>query len=249
MSEQDSNISRSQDSDQVQTESETQGQVESSVAAASEKFFLKLSLASKITLARVLFIPLFLAVFLTNWPALFPNTDLAFSLQPWIAALVFILIAATDAIDGYVARRRKEVTTFGKFIDPLADKLLVTAALLALVQMGELPAWIAFVIIAREFIISGLRMVASANNAQIEVTNLGKVKTWLQSTAIVMFIVMNHTVVLGFSPGSLFEQGIILLAWLVMIAAVAVTVISLWDYYRKVSEILNGPWVNTGDQD
>ncbi|MCL2438412.1 MAG: CDP-diacylglycerol--glycerol-3-phosphate 3-phosphatidyltransferase [Coriobacteriia bacterium] len=209
----------------------------------TEKVFLKLSLASKITLARVLFIPLFLAVLLTNWPLLlFPYFELAYSLQPWLAALVFILIAATDAIDGHVARKRKEVTTFGKFIDPLADKLLVTAALLALVQMAVLPAWIAFIIVAREFIISGLRMVATANGGIIEVSGLGKLKTVLQSTAIVMFIVKDHTGILGIPSLPLIEQGVSLLAWAVMLAAVAITVVSLWDYYKKVSEFLNGPW-------
>ena len=212
------------------------------IRAASEKLFAKLSLASKITLARVVFIPLFLAVLLTNWPALFTDSTLVFSLQYWVAALVFILIAATDAIDGYVARKRREVTTFGKFIDPLADKLLITAALIALVQLTVLPAWIAFIVIAREFIVSGLRMVASANGVVIDASNLGKVKTWLQSVAIVMFIVKNHTIVLGISVGSLAAQGINLLAWLVMLAAVAITIFSLWDYYRKVSEALHGPW-------
>ncbi|MCL2525810.1 MAG: CDP-diacylglycerol--glycerol-3-phosphate 3-phosphatidyltransferase [Coriobacteriia bacterium] len=215
----------------------------------SEKVFLKLSLASKITLARVLLIPLFLAVLLTSWPLLFSDSQLVFSLQPWIAALVFILIASTDAVDGYVARKRREVTTFGKFIDPLADKLLVTAALMALVQMGVLPAWIAFIIVAREFIVSGLRMVASANGAVIDASMFGKVKTWLQSVAIVMFIVKNHTQVLGLPFASAFEQVIMLLAWLVMIAAVVATVGSLWDYYRRVSEYLNGPWEGDGEEE
>jgi CDP-diacylglycerol--glycerol-3-phosphate 3-phosphatidyltransferase len=208
----------------------------------SKKVFEKLSLASKITLARVVLIPLFLAVLLTNWPLLFANSQLVFSLQPWVAALVFVLIAATDAIDGYVARKRREVTTFGKFIDPLADKLLITAALIALVQLTVLPAWIAFIVIAREFIVSGLRMVASANGVVIDASALGKVKTWLQSVAIVMFIVKNHTIVLGIPPASPAAQAIELLAWLVMLAAVIITIVSLWDYYRKVSEALHGPW-------
>lgn len=223
-----------------------QGAAEQSTREASEKVFLRLSLASKITVARVVLIPLFLAVLLANWPLLFANSEAAFLWQPWIAALVFILIAVTDAIDGYVARTRKEVTAFGKFIDPLADKLLVTAALLALVQMDVLPAWIAFIIIAREFVISGLRMVASANGATIEVSNLGKIKTILQSIAIVMFIVKNHIAALGtafgISAAPFAQQGLSVLAWIVMLAAVVATVVSLWDYYRKVSEFLHGPW-------
>ena len=96
----------------------------------------------------------------------------------------------TDAVDGYLARSRNEVTTFGKFIDPLADKLLVTAALIGLVQLGELPAWIAILIISREFIVSGLRMVAVAEGkVVIAASNLGKLKTVTQIIAIVMFIV------------------------------------------------------------
>ena len=213
---------------------------------ASEQVFVRLSLASKITVARVVLIPLFFAILLINWPVLFVDTEIAALLQPWIAALFFIFIAATDAIDGYVARARKEVTTFGKFIDPLADKLLVTAALLALVQLGILPAWIAFIIIAREFFISGLRMVASANGATIDVSGLGKLKTVLQSIAIVMFIVKNHLAALGNFLGipaaGFAQQGLIVLAWTVMIAAVIVTVVSLWDYYKRVSEFLHGPW-------
>ena len=233
----------------LSTGNEVHDQHAEEVAQASEKVFLKLSLASKITLARVVLIPVFLVVMLTAWPRLFIDSELAFALQPWLAALVFMLIAATDAIDGYVARKRREVTTFGKFIDPLADKLLITAALLALVQIGILPAWIAFIIIAREFIISGLRMVASANNSSIDVSNLGKTKTWLQSAAIVMFIVKNHLISLGSQIGisisSAVQYSLFLLSWAVMLAAVFITIWSLWDYYRRVSEYLNGPWSRT----
>ncbi|MCL2403444.1 MAG: CDP-diacylglycerol--glycerol-3-phosphate 3-phosphatidyltransferase [Coriobacteriia bacterium] len=208
-------------------------------AKTHKESFLKLSLASKITLGRVLFIPLFLAALLSDWPLLFANSDLAYSLRPWLAAAVFALIAATDAVDGYIARRRNEVTTFGKFIDPLADKLLVTAALLALVQINVLLAWIAFVIIAREFIVSGLRMVALANGIEVEVSNLGKFKTWLQSVAIVMFIVKDNLSILGILDASPTEQVLILAAWAVMLAAIGVTVVSLLSYWRSVSERLN----------
>ena len=92
--------------------------------------------------------------------------------QPWIAALIFVALAATDAVDGYVARSRNEVTTFGKFIDPLADKLLVTAALVALVDLDRLPSWIALVIISRELVVSGLRMVAVAEGRVIAASQL-----------------------------------------------------------------------------
>ena len=100
-------------------------------------------------------------------------------------------------MDGYLARSRNEVTTFGKFLDPLADKLLVTAALLALIEMNVLPAWIAFIIIAREFIVSGLRMVASAEGSVIAASWYGKLKTVLQIAAILLFIVKDSIVIAG----------------------------------------------------
>jgi len=202
----------------------------------------KLGLANTITLMRVLAIPVFLVAFLSSWPMLFDNSDFVFALRPWIAAAVFIAIAATDAVDGYIARKRGEVTTFGMFIDPLADKLLITAALVALVQVGTLPAWIAFTIIAREFIISGLRMVASSEGVVIAASNYGKVKTWLQSIAIVLFVVKNHTMVFGIAQTSLLGQAFNFIAWAIMLVAVLFTVLSLVDYYRHASQVLHGPW-------
>ena len=136
--------------------------------------------ANVLTLGRVVLIPLFLVLLLTGLPGRW---------APRLAAAVFALLAATDAVDGYLARSRNEVTTFGKFIDPLADKLLVTAALIGLVQLGEVPAWIAILIISREFIVSGLRMVAVAEGKVIAASPLGKSKTVAQTVAILMFIV------------------------------------------------------------
>ena len=116
----------------------------------------KLGVANWITLIRMTLIPVFLVVLLGQYAADWSDW------RPWLAAAVFTVLAATDAVDGYVARTRNEVTTFGKFIDPLADKLLVTAALVGLVQLGSLPGWVAIVIIGRELVVSGLRMVAVA---------------------------------------------------------------------------------------
>ncbi|MCL2379819.1 MAG: CDP-diacylglycerol--glycerol-3-phosphate 3-phosphatidyltransferase [Coriobacteriia bacterium] len=209
----------------------------------------KLGLANSITLMRVLAIPVFLVAFLSSWPLLFDNADFMFSLRPWIAAIVFIGIAVTDALDGYVARKRGEVTAFGMFIDPLADKLLITAALVALIQAGTLPAWIAFTIIAREFIISGLRMVASAQGVVIPSSMYGKVKTWLQCIAIVLFIVKNHTMVFGVDPASFAGQAFDFIAWAVMLITVLFTVLSLLDYYRHASKILYAPWQSSPEED
>jgi len=197
--------------------------------------------ANRVTLLRILFIPVFLVVLLSPWPAYFPAPALWIAAQPWIAALVFALVAATDAVDGYLARSRNEVTTFGKFIDPLADKLLVTAALIALVDLGRLPSWVALVIISRELIVSGLRMVAVAEGKVIAASWFGKVKTILQIAAILGFIVMGSPVfdsVAG--PGS--GNTMTLITWAVMILALIFTVLSMLDYFYHARDVITGPW-------
>jgi CDP-diacylglycerol---glycerol-3-phosphate 3-phosphatidyltransferase len=133
-----------------------------------------------------------------------------------IAAIVFALAALTDGLDGYIARRRREITTFGKLMDPLADKLLVTAALVSLVSLDRLAAWVAMVIIAREFAVTGLRSLAAERGAVISASWLGKLKTALQVAAIFGLI--------AFEPTPL---GVDLLVY----AAVAITVISGADYF------------------
>jgi CDP-diacylglycerol--glycerol-3-phosphate 3-phosphatidyltransferase len=186
-------------------------------------------------------IPVFMIIILADWPTWLQVSDTVAALKPWLAALVFGLLAGTDGVDGYLARSRNEVTTFGKFLDPLADKLLVTAALLALVELDVLPAWIAFVIVAREFIVSGLRMVASAEGVVIAASWYGKVKTVVQIIAIVMFLVKDSPLVLAtFGPEfALFLQ---VTAWAVMGAAVVLTILSMVDYFRHAADVLVGPW-------
>lgn len=133
-----------------------------------------------------------------------------------IAAAVFALAAATDGLDGYIARRRGQITNFGRLMDPLADKLLVVAALVSLVSLDRLEAWIAMVIIARELAVTGLRSLAAEQGVVIEASWLGKVKTTLQIAAIIALIATN--------PSPL---GVDLLVY----AALANTVISGADYF------------------
>lgn len=201
---------------------------------------LQMNPANSVTLARMILIPVFLLVMLADWPAWINATGLVANLRPWIAAAVFTLLAATDGVDGYLARSRNEITTFGKFIDPLADKLLVTAALLALIELDVLPAWIGFVIIAREFIVSGLRMVASAEGIVIAASWYGKVKTVLQIVAIVLFIVKDSS--LWDPAGPQFLAFVQAVSWTVMGAAVVMTIVSMVDYFRAAAEVLVGPW-------
>ncbi len=203
----------------------------------------RMNAANTVTIARMVLIPAFLVILLADWPMWLNAPAAVTALRPWIAAAVFGLLAATDGVDGYLARSRNEVTTFGKFLDPLADKLLVTAALLALVELDVLPAWIAFVIIAREFIVSGLRMVASAEGQVIAASWYGKVKTVFQMVAIIMFIVKDSTFLTMLGPEfvAFFQAA----SWLVMGAAVVMTIMSMVDYFRHAADVLVGPW--TGD--
>jgi len=133
-----------------------------------------------------------------------------------IAAALFAIAALTDGLDGYIARRQRQETTFGKLMDPLADKLLVTAALVSLVSLNRLAAWVAMVIIAREFAVTGLRSVAAERGVVISASWLGKVKTGLQVAAIFGLIAFEN------SP-----LGVDILVY----AAVAMTVISGADYF------------------
>jgi nicotinamide-nucleotide amidase len=201
---------------------------------------LPMNPANIVTITRMVLIPVFLLVLLADWPRWFQAPEIVYMLRPWIAAAVFGVLAATDGVDGYLARSRNEVTTFGKFIDPLADKLLVTAALLALIEMDVLPAWIAMVIIAREFIVSGLRMVASAEGTVISASWYGKLKTVLQIVAIILFIVKDSSIIAALGPQ--IELWTQILAWAVMGAAVVMTMVSMVDYFVHAREVLIGPW-------
>jgi nicotinamide-nucleotide amidase len=201
--------------------------------------------ANIVTITRMVLIPVFLLVLLADWPKWFNAPAIAYALRPWIAAVVFTVLAATDGVDGYLARSRGEVTTFGKFIDPLADKLLVTAALLALIEMNVLPSWIAMVIISREFIVSGLRMVASAEGKVIAASSYGKLKTVLQIIAIIAFIVKDTVVIKVLGPQV--ELWFQVASWSVMGAAVVMTIVSMVDYFVHARDVLIGPWSGAPD--
>lgn len=166
---------------------------------------LPLNLPNVLTLLRIVAVPVIVVALLDETP----NGDA-------LAAGVFALAALTDGLDGYVARSRNSVTTFGKLMDPLADKLLITAALVSLVSLDRLSAWVAMVIIAREFAITGLRAVAAERGIVISASWLGKVKTILQIAAVFALIAVD--------PAPLWVN-------LVVYAAVAATLISGADYF------------------
>ena len=169
---------------------------------------IPLNLPNALTGLRILAIPVLVVALVDETP----NGDT-------FAAIVFALAAFTDGLDGYIARRREQVTTFGKLMDPLADKLLIVAALISLVSLDRIAAWVAMVIIARELAVTGLRAVAVERGVVIAASPLGKLKTLLQVAAIFALILIDGT------P---------LWAEVLLYVAVAVTVISGADYFYGV---------------
>ncbi|MGN0035032.1 MAG: CDP-diacylglycerol--glycerol-3-phosphate 3-phosphatidyltransferase, partial [Coriobacteriales bacterium] len=183
--------------------------------------------ANLVTAIRIVLIPVFVYVLLAPWPSQFPYMHGVEPYKPWFAAAVFAILALTDSVDGYLARSRNEITTLGQFLDPLADKILVCAALLALCELNTLPSWIALVIIARDFIVSGLRMVAGTRGVVIPASWYGKVKTAVTLVAILLSLVKDSATIQSLGPQ--FAWGFQLFSWAVMICAVLLTVFSMVD--------------------
>ncbi|MGG3842031.1 CDP-diacylglycerol--glycerol-3-phosphate 3-phosphatidyltransferase [Anoxybacillus kestanbolensis] len=183
-----------------------------------------MNIPNQITIARMLLIPFFLIFLLA--PIDFGVIQIGREQLPMthaIAALIFIIASTTDWVDGYYARKYGLVTNLGKFLDPLADKLLVSAALIALVQLGLAPAWIVIVIISREFAVTGLRLVLAGEGEVVAANMLGKIKTWTQIVAIAALLLHN----IPFSLLSIPFADISL--WI----ALVFTIWSGWDYFAK----------------
>jgi len=187
------------------------------------------NLPNAITLARIILVPVVMLFILVRFD--FGSVTIggmSTSVSELIAAGVFIVAAITDGLDGYIARKRKLVTNLGKFLDPLADKLLVSAALISLVELQRLDAWVAVVIISREFAVTGLRLVAAAEGRVIAASSLGKAKTWTQIVAIVALIINNFPFR---SIGFPFDTVAI---WVAM----AMTILSGVDYFVKNKHVI-----------
>lgn len=152
-----------------------------------------------------------------------------------VALAIFAVAAGSDSLDGYIARRRGQTTVMGAFLDPLADKLLVTAALVSLVELGDLSAWVAMVVIAREFAISGLRMVAAIQDVVISASKWGKAKTVTQVLAIAVLIVEPRWLKPEWTLGG---QRI---SWYLVMLMLVLTVVSALDYFWHARRQLGGP--------
>ncbi len=173
-----------------------------------------MNLPNKLTMFRVILIPFFI-IFL-----LVPITPY----DKWIALAIFIIASLTDLLDGKIARKYNLITNFGKFMDPLADKLLVCSALICLIELNKIPSWMVIIIIAREFIISGFRLVAADNGVVIAASYWGKFKTTFQMIAVCLLIAD-----LAFLKW--ITQGVV---WI----AVILTIVSLMDYIIKNKDVM-----------
>ena len=173
-----------------------------------------MNLPNKLTILRVIMIPFFIVFLLVP---IIPY-------DKWIALAIFIAASVTDLLDGKIARKYNLVTNFGKFMDPLADKLLVCSALICLIELEKIPAWMVIVIIAREFIISGFRLVASDSGVVIAASYWGKFKTTFQMAAVCLLIA-------DIAALQIFTQ-------IVLWVAVILTVVSLVDYLVKNKDVM-----------
>ena len=182
---------------------------------------MPVTLANTLSILRILLIPVFMA-FMLGLEGI--------PYREYIAVGIFVLASVTDTLDGYFARSRNAVTVLGKFLDPLADKMLVSAALVSLVQLDRLSAWVAMVIISREFAVSGLRLVAAAEQVVIPASPLGKIKTFSQIVAVTALILPEFGFVMG-KP----------LSWYLIYLAALLTVISGIDYFVKARDKLRVP--------
>lgn len=176
-----------------------------------------MNLPNKLTILRVILIPFFVFFLLSPYFTGYGN---------YIAVAIFIVASLTDMLDGKIARKYDLVTNFGKFMDPLADKLLVCSALICLIERGQLAAWIVIIIIAREFIISGFRLVASDNGVVIAASYWGKFKTVSQMVMVIVLLID--------LPHPAFQM----LGTVLVYAALLLTVVSLIDYVVKNKDVL-----------
>ncbi len=196
-----------------------------------------MNLANKLTIFRIVLVPVMIIVTFFNIPGEF----LGIPTTAWILNIIFIIASITDKLDGHIARSRNQITTFGKFLDPIADKILVLTAMIILVEMGKVPAWIPTIIVFREFIVSGYRLVAVEKGGNVIAASIwGKLKTVTQMIAIILAFIDNNSFGTVFT-GTLtngYEITINILTTLMMVICVIATIFSGMDYLKGGKELL-----------
>jgi len=196
-----------------------------------------MNLANKLTLFRIILVPIMVII-----PFLGLDNKIIFDIPlAWIIIeAIFVIASITDKLDGHIARSRNQITTFGKFLDPIADKILVLAAMIMLVEAGRLPAWIPIVVLFREFIVSGYRLIAVGNDGNVIAASIwGKLKTVTQMIALILAIV-DMNAFGAFVHGGLdgFSLVLNIAATVLMSISVVATILSGWDYIKNGKELL-----------
>ena len=185
-----------------------------------------MNLPNALTILRIFFVPLLVAALVQENVAV--RLGGALVTNEWLALAIFLVAAATDLLDGYLARRWRQETTIGTLLDPIADKLLISAALISLVQVSAMPAWMAILIIGREFAVSGLRSIAAAEGYTIRANDLGKTKMLSQVIAIsFMLLSVRHA--------ELHTTGMVLM-WVVVLFSMVSAVTYFHKFWRKIDE-------------
>lgn len=195
-----------------------------------------MNLANKLTIFRIILVPIMVVVS-------FFETDITFLGVPvtfLIMDLIFIIASITDKLDGHIARSRNQVTTFGKFLDPLADKILVLAAMILLVEIGKLPAWIPIIVLTREFVVSGYRLIAVEKGGKVIAASMwGKLKTVTQMIAIILaFVDVNSFGVCFSGTLSGLSLALNLTVTIMMIIQTVATIFSGYDYLKDGKNLL-----------
>ena len=195
-----------------------------------------MNLPNKLTVFRIILVPIMVLIPFLNLEGSFWGIPTEF----WAINLIFIIASITDKLDGTIARKTNQITTFGKFLDPIADKILVLAAMLMLVEMVKLPAWIPVIVITREFIVSGYRLVAVEKGGEVIAASIwGKLKTVTQMIAIILaFLDVNAYGAFLVQDLTGLALGLNILATGMMFISVVATIFSGWDYVKNGKDLL-----------
>ena len=196
---------------------------------------MKMNLANKLTVFRMILVPLIVI-------ASFLWTDISIygvTVSMIVMDAIFIIASITDKLDGYIARSRNQVTTFGKFLDPLADKILVLAAMVILVEAGKIPAWIPIIVLAREFLVSGYRLVAVEKGGKVIAASIwGKLKTVTQMLALILvFIDTNRFFEFAFNSLTGYELVLNICSSVLLLISVIATIFSGYDYLKNGKDL------------
>ena len=188
-----------------------------------------MNLPNRITITRIILVPIFM-LFIVPLSMNYDTQIAGINIYSLIAAIIFVVASITDGLDGHIARSRNLITNFGKFLDPIADKLLISGALLTLVERGDVSSWVAMIIITREFIVTALRLVAASEGIVIAASKSGKIKTVTQIVAVTALITQNWPLTLIWSGFSCFSV-------IALTLAVITTVYSGIEYVIKNKQV------------